>query len=137
MIVLRCISFAIGSLILTGAPFLLLPEAPQRPSGVLEVLVSCGIIALTAAGFLIVGVAGNHMKRSLRTRLLGGILLSVPIAASFAILFIDNVPEDAWMIGPLTCSATFLFITFVYPRKRSKLHRRMRPRDPAATLTEA
>ena len=137
MIVLRCISFAIGSLILTGAPFLLLPEAPQRPGGVLEVLAGCGVIALMAAGFLLVGVAGNHMKRSLRTRLLGGMLLLVPIAASFAILFIDNVPEDAWMIGPLTCSATFLFITFVYPRKRSQMHRRMRPRDPVAPLTEA
>jgi hypothetical protein len=137
MILLRCISFAIGSLILTGAPFILLPDAPQRPSGVLEVLAGCGVIALMASGFLIVGVAGNHMKRSLRTRLLGGTLLSVPIAASFALLFIDNVPEDAWMIGPLTCYATFLFITFIYPRKRSALHRRMRPRDPAASLTEA
>jgi hypothetical protein len=137
MIVLRCISFAIGSLILTGAPFVLLPDAPQRPSDVFEVLTGCGVIALMAAGFLIVGVAGNHMKRSLRTRLLGGLLLAVPIAASFGILFLDNVPEDAWMIGPLTICATFLFITFIYPRKRSALHRRMRPRDPAAILTEA
>lgn len=137
MIVLRCISFAIGSLILTGAPFILLPDAPQRPSDVLEVLAGCGVIALMAAGFLIVGVAGNHMKRSLRARMLGGLLLAVPIAASFGILFLDNVPEDAWMIGPLTISATFLFITFIYPRKRSPLHRRMRPRDPAAILTEA
>lgn len=137
MIVLRCVSFAIGSLILTGAPFILLPDAPQRPSGVLEVLVACGVIALMAAGFLIVGVAGNHMKRSLRTRLLGGMFLMVPIAASFALLFLDNVPESAWMIGPLTCWATFLFLTFIYPRKRSQTQRRMRPRDPAAILTEA
>lgn len=100
-------------------------------------LAGCGVIALMAAGFLIVGVAGNHMKRSLRARLLGGLLLAVPIAASFGLLFVDNVPEDAWMIGPLTCCATFLFITFIYPRKRSQLHRRMRPRDPAAILTEA
>lgn len=137
MIVLRCISFAIGSLILTVAPFVLLPDAPQRPSDVLEVLAGCGVIALMAAGFLIVGVAGNHMKRSLRARLVGGLLLAVPIAASFGLLFVDNVPEDAWMIGPLTCCATFLFITFIYPRKRNQLHRRMRPRDPAAPLTEA
>ncbi len=122
---------------MTGAPFVLLPDAPQRPSDVFDVLTGCGVIALMAAGFLIVGVAGNHMKRSLRTRLLGGLLLAVPIAASFGILFVDNVPEDAWMIGPLTICATFLFITFIYPRKRSAVHRRMRPRDPAAILTEA
>jgi hypothetical protein len=120
-----------------GAPFLLLPDAPQRESGVLEVFTNCALIALMSAGFLLVGVAGNHMKRSLRTRVLGGALLSLPIVASFALLFIDNVPESAWMIGPVTCWAAFLFITFVYPRKRSHTERRMRPRDPVAPLTEA
>jgi UDP-N-acetylmuramyl pentapeptide phosphotransferase/UDP-N-acetylglucosamine-1-phosphate transferase len=137
MIVLRCISFAIGSLVLTGAPFFLLPDAPQRASDVWEVLAGCAVIALLSAGFLLVGVAGNHMKRSRRTRMLGGALLALPIMTSFALLFIDNVPESAWMIGPVTCWAAFLFITFVYPRKRSQLHRRMRPRDPVAPLTEA
>ena len=90
-----------------------------------------------SAGFLLVGVAGNHMKRSLRTRMLGGAAAGAAHPASFALLFIDNVPESAWMIGPVTCWAAFLFITFVYPRKRSQLHRRMRPRDPVAPLTEA
>jgi hypothetical protein len=137
MIVLRCVSFAIGSLILTGAPFILLPAAPQRPSGMLEVLAACGVIALMAAGFLIVGIAGNHMRRSLRTRVLAGTLLLAPISASFALLFVDNVPEDAWMIGPVTCFAIFLFLTFVYPRRRTSTERRMRPRDPVTPLTEA
>lgn len=137
MILLRCISFAIGSLILTGAPFILLPDAPQRPIDVAEVLSACALIALMASGFLLVGVAGNHMKRSRRTRILGALLLAIPILGSIGALTLDNLPEDTWMIGPLLCCATFLFISFVYPAKRSPLHRRMRPRDPAASLTEA
>jgi hypothetical protein len=51
MILLRCISFLIGSLIVTGAPFLLLPEAPQRPSDVGDVMTACAIVAMLASGF--------------------------------------------------------------------------------------
>jgi peptidoglycan/LPS O-acetylase OafA/YrhL len=137
MIFLRCISFAIGSLILMGAPFVLLPDAPQRPIDVGQVLSACALVTLMASGFLLVGVAGNHMKRSRRARMLGALLLAIPILGSIAVLTLDDLPEETWMIAPLLCCATFLFITFVYPAKRSPLHRRMRPRDPAAILTEA
>lgn len=137
MIFLRCISFAIGSLILTGAPFILLPDAPQRPIDVAQVLSACALIALMSSGFLLVGVAGNHMKRSRRTRILGGVLLAIPICGSIVVLTLDNLPEETWMLAPLLCGATIVFITFVYPARRSPLHRRMRPRDPAASLTEA
>lgn len=137
MIFLRCIAFAIGSLILAGAPFILLPDAPQRPSDVGEVLAACALIALMSSGFLLVGVAGNHMKRSRRTRILGGVLLAIPIFGSVAVLTLDNLPEETWMLAPLLCGATIMFISFIYPAKRSPLHRRMRPRDPAAIVTEA
>jgi peptidoglycan/LPS O-acetylase OafA/YrhL len=137
MIFLRCISFLIGSLILTGAPFILLPDAPQRPSAVIDVLAGCAVIALLSSGFLLVAVAGNHMKRSRRTRMLGALLLGVPILGSIAVLTRDEVPEEAWMIAPLLCCATLLFVSFVYPARRSPMYRRLRARDPAATLTEA
>lgn len=137
MILLRCISFAIGSLILAGAPFILLPDAPQRPIDGGAVLSACALIALMSSGFLLVGVAGNHMKRSRRTRILGGVLLAIPILGSVVVLTLDNLPEETWMLAPLLCGATILFISFIYPAKRSPLHRRMRPRDPAAIVTEA
>ena len=134
MILLRCISFLIGSVIVTGAPFFLLPEAPQRPSDVWAVVAACTAIALLSSGFFLVAVAGNHMKRSRRTRAMAAVLLGFPIVGSIMVLMLDNQPEEVWMIGPLLCCATFLFITFVYPARRSRMYRPMRPRDPAATL---
>jgi hypothetical protein len=134
MILLRCISFLIGSLIVTGAPFFLLPEAPQRPSDVGTVLSACALVALVASGFLLVGVAGNYMKRSRRIRVLGAILLSMPIAGGISILLMDESPPEMWMIGPLLCFATFLFFGFIYPAKRTRSYRPLRPREQSSTL---
>jgi Na+/pantothenate symporter len=132
MILLRCISFLIGSLIVTGAPFLLLPEAPQRPSDVGDVMTACAIVAMLASGFFLVAVAGNHMKRSRRTRAMAAMLLGFPIVGSIMVLLLDYQVEEIWMVGPLLCCSTFLFIIFVYPAKRRRTYRPLRPRDPAA-----
>lgn len=134
MILLRCFSFLIGSLIVTGAPFFLLPEAPQRPRDFTAVLLGCTVIALCASGFLLVGVAGNHMKRSLPTRIVGAVLLAVPMVGSIAVLTLDDLPEDVWVVAPLFCCALFLFLGFVYPGRRRRQSRSLRPRDPAATI---
>ncbi|MET0858726.1 MAG: hypothetical protein ABWY27_18420 [Telluria sp.] len=134
MILLRCISFLIGSLILVGAPFLLLPQAPQRPSDVGTVLAACALVGLMASGFFVVGVAGNHMKRSRRARALGALLLAAPILGSVAILLKDDTPPETWMIGPLLCFATFLFISFVYPARHGRSYRPLRPREPSSAL---
>ena len=132
MIFLRCISFVIGSLIAMGAPFLLLPEVPQGPGEVGKALAGCLAIGLGAAGFFFIGVAGNHMKRSRRARVLGAILLAVPIAGSVWVLSLDNLPEDVWMIGPVLFCALTLFYCFAFPGKRIPLHRPLRPRDSDA-----
>jgi hypothetical protein len=132
MIFLRCISFLVGALIVMGAPFFLLPDAPQRPSAVGSVLSACALVGLFASGFLVVGVAGNHMKRSRRTRTLGGVLLSFPIAGSIAVLTMEQTPPEVWAVGPLMCFATFLFFGFVYPAKRPRSYRSLRPREQPA-----
>jgi MFS family permease len=137
MILLRCISFLIGSLIVTAAPFLLLPEAPQRPTDVGTVLSACALVGLLASGFLLVGVAGNHMRRSRRTRALGALLLSMPILGSIAVLLMDQTPPGMWVIGPLLCFATFLFLGFVYPGKRGRTYRSLRPREQPSALPAA
>ena len=132
MIFLRCMSFLIGSLIAMGAPFLLLPEIPQGPGEVGRELAGCLAIALAAGGFFFIGAAGNHMKRSRRARVLGAILLAVPIACSVWVLSLDNLPEDVWMIGPVLFCALTLFYCFAFPGKRIPLHRPLRPRDSDA-----
>jgi UDP-N-acetylmuramyl pentapeptide phosphotransferase/UDP-N-acetylglucosamine-1-phosphate transferase len=135
MILLRCISFLTGSLIVTGAPFFLLPDSPQRPSDFAHAIGACLVVALLASGFFLIGVAGNHMKRSRKTRVLAGVLLAFPILGSLAALAIDSQREEVWMVGPLMCGAIFLFITFVYPAKRRRMYRSLRPRDPSAVPT--
>jgi hypothetical protein len=132
MILLRCFSFLVGSLIVTGAPFFLLPEAPQRPSDFTAVLMGCTVIGLCASGFLLVGVAGNHMKRSLRTRILAALLLAFPMLGSIAVLTRDELPDDVWVVAPLFCCAALLFFGFVYPGRQGRFYRPLRPREPVA-----
>ncbi len=137
MILLRCVSFLIGTVILMGAPFILLPDAPQRGSDVINVIGGCIIIALMASGFFLVGIAGNRMKRSRRARVLAAVLLGFPILGSIGVLMLDKTPVEVWMIGPLLFCSILLFIGFVYPGRRGPKHRRLRPRDPSATIAEA
>jgi hypothetical protein len=137
MILLRCVSFLIGAAILMGAPFFLLPDAPQRASDIGNVIAGCVVIALFASGFFLVGIAGNRMKRSLRARVVAAVLLGFPILGSIGVLMLDQTPIEVWMIGPLLFAAILLFIGFVYPGRRGPQHRRLRPRDPATTIIEA
>jgi hypothetical protein len=134
MILLRCISFLIGGLIVTGAPFFLLPDAPQRPSDVGAVVAGCVVIALLSSGFFLVAIAGNHMKKSLRTRALAAVLLGFPILGSIGVLLLGEQAEEVWMIGPLLSCAILLFLIFVYPARRNPMYRPLRPRDPAAVI---
>lgn len=137
MILLRCISFLIGTVILMGAPFFLLPDHPQRPGDVANVIGGCIVLALLASGFFVIGIAGNRMKRSLRARVLAGTLLGFPILGSLGLLMLDESPVEVWMVGPLLVCAVVLFMLFVFPGKRGPKHRRLRPRDPAAIVAEA
>jgi hypothetical protein len=133
MIFLRCISFLIGVAILMGAPFFLLPEMPTRALNANGTLIGCAAIGLAASGFLLVGVAGNHFKRSMRARVLAGILLTVPMIGSLAVLTFDDLPDAVWMVIPLFCSAALLFMAFVFPGRPAR-SRPMRPRDSSSVL---
>jgi hypothetical protein len=133
MIFLRCISFLIGVTIAMGAPFFLLPESPTRAINFNGAVIACVAIALAASGFLMVGVAGNHFKRSLRARILAGVLLAVPMVGSIGILLQDNLPESVWALAPLFCSAAIMFMAFVFPGRRSTA-RRLRPRESSGVL---
>lgn len=133
MIVFRCISFLIGVAIVMGAPFFMLPELPTRALNANGTLFACIAIALAASGFLLVAVAGNHFKHSMRTRVLAGVLLLMPMAGSLAVLGLDDVPESVWMLVPLFCSAAVLFMAFVFPGRPART-RPLRPREPSGIL---
>jgi hypothetical protein len=133
MIFLRCISFLIGVTIVMGAPFFLLPELPTRALNASGAVTACIAIALAASGFLMVGVAGNHFKRSMRARILAGVLLAVPMAGSIGILTRDNLPELVWVLAPLFCSAAIVFMAFVFPGRPAR-SRRLRPRESSGVL---
>lgn len=128
MIFLRCISFFIGIAIVMGAPFFLLPEMPVSAFDTGGALAACIGIGLSASGFLIVGVAGHHFRRSLRARTLAGVLLTVPMAASLAVLTLDDLPDSAWVIIPLFLSAAVFFMAFVFPGRPLR-SRPLRPRE--------
>lgn len=133
MIFLRCISFLIGAGIVMGAPFFLLPELPTRALNAGGAVAGCLAIALAASGFLMVGVAGNHFKRSLRARVLAGLLLAVPMAGSIGLLTLDDLPDSIWMVAPLFCSAAILFMAFIFPGRPARA-RRLRPREPGGLV---
>lgn len=129
MIFLRCLSFLIGSVIVMGAPFFLLPDASPHPSETGAAIAACAEIALLASGFFLVAIAGNHMRRSPRTRILGAALLGLAIIGCIWQLLFGLQNDDIWMIGTVLGFAIFLFITFVYPARRRRTYRPMRPRD--------
>lgn len=133
MIFFRCVSFLIGVAILMGAPFFLLPELPTRALNANGTVIACIAIALASSGYLLVGVAGNHFKRSMRARVLAGILLLVPMAGSLGILGMDDVPSSVWMVVPLFCSAALLFMAFVFPGRPART-RGLRPRETSGVL---
>ncbi len=134
MIFVQCLSFLTGCLIVFGAPLLLLGDAAPRARELDTAVAACTAIGLFASGFFLVGIAGNHMRRSPRTRLLGAALLGLPIIGGAWGLLFGPWTDDLWMIGPILGFAIFLFIAFVYPARRRPRYRSMRPHDPALVV---
>lgn len=130
MLLLRCFSILMGSAVLFGAPFLLLPKAPTGPAGNgWLILAACGAILLVSSGYFFVGIAGHRMRRSILLRAAGALLLSFPLMASAWGVFSGRVPELLPAIGPVLCFTAFLFIAFVFPSARRRTYRPMRPRE--------
>jgi UDP-N-acetylmuramyl pentapeptide phosphotransferase/UDP-N-acetylglucosamine-1-phosphate transferase len=130
MLIMRFLALLIGSGVLFGAPFLLLPDAPQsRPDETIDVIQNCAIVLLIVSGYFFVGVLGHRMRRSLRRRLIAAVLLSFPVLAGGYAIFSGVEPELLPFIGPLLCITAFMYVGFVFPSNRRRSSRALRSHE--------
>lgn len=135
MIIMRFIALLIGSGVLFGAPFLLLPETPQsRPDETVAVIANCAIVLLVVSGYFFVGVLGHRMRRSLRRRLIAAMLLSFPVIAGGYVIVSGREPDLLPFIGPLLCATAFMYVGFVFPSNRRRSSRALRPHEESDRL---
>jgi hypothetical protein len=69
------------------------------------------------------------MRRSIALRALGGILLVLPMAASFALMWTRPEEEMLWCGGLLFAGSVLMFISFVFPAIPDRRQRPMRKPD--------
>ena len=71
--------------------------------------------AIMSGIFFYIGLAGDRLRRSVRTRRLGAMLLAVPILASLAMLLTRKDANVLWCSGALLACSLLLFLGFVLP----------------------
>ena len=128
MIVLRLIALVAGGLVLILPP--LLAEGSRRPDVPAWIAIG-GLagLALIAVSFLYVAAFGDRMRRSSQTRMLGGLLLMIPAAASITMLATRTDIPLLWGSGALLSFTVLLFLSFVYPAAPDRRQRPMRQRE--------
>lgn len=134
MIVLRVLSVLIGGLLLLLAPQFaldvgadLVGHSVQADMQVMGIALA--VIALCASGFLFVGLAGHRMTRTPWKRIVAGVLLLFPAAASVWTLFFSSRQALVWMAGPLLCFTGLIFASFAFPALNKGGRRPMRQRE--------
>jgi hypothetical protein len=133
MIQLRLLSILGGFLVLL-APTLLLWQGGGKPLSLdgTSVIGAMFALVVVAASFFYIGVYAREMRRSARLRVLGGVLLVAPFAASIAVLWRSSDDLELWASGLLFCFTAVLFLAFVFPASQSRKHRPMRSRESLA-----
>jgi hypothetical protein len=133
MILLRLLSILAGCLVMV-APALFMSGASTGPAFFdgRTVLGAMSGLAVVAAAFFYVGVAGPRMRRSAGLRTVAMLLLAVPFLAGLAVLWRGAQASELWA-GALLCSVTaMLFLAFVFPAQGSRKHRPLRRRESLA-----
>lgn len=135
MFFLRILSFFAGSVVLLGAPFLLLSARAGIASGQLLAVI-LGTLAVCVFGFayFFLAMTGHRTGRSGSLRKLAGALLTFQLAAGIVVLAISHNPQLLMATGALLCVSVFLFLAFVYPGELPRTHRPMRRRDAGDLL---
>jgi hypothetical protein len=128
MIFLRLLSFLIGIGIPMALP-LVLGDVGTRGMPGWPVLGGLFGMSLVSGSFLYIALLGSRMRRSIILRILGGLLLILPMAASLAVL-LTRTQEDMLLAGGLLLAASVLmFISFVFPGIPDGRQRPMRKRE--------
>jgi hypothetical protein len=128
MIFLRLLSFLI-SITIPMAPALLLADVSTRGMPGWSVLGGLFGISLISGSFLYIALLAPRMRRSITLRVLGGILLILPMAASFALMWARPEEEMLWCGGLLLAVSALMFISFVFPAIPDGRQRPMRKPD--------
>jgi uncharacterized membrane protein len=86
-------------------------------------------LSLISGTFLYIALLAPRMRRSIALRVLGGILLMLPAAVSFVVLWERNEAEMLWCGGLLLVVTVLMFISFVFPATSDHRQRPMRARE--------
>ena len=128
MIFLRLLSFLIGIGIPMALP-LVLSDVGTRGMPGWPVLGGLFGMSLISGSFLYIALLAPRMRRSIILRILGGLLLMLPMAASLAVLW-TRTQEDMLLAGGLLLAVSVLmFLAFVFPAIPDRRQRPMRERD--------
>lgn len=130
MIFLRLASLVAGILVLI-APAILIGTGGMPPdTGRAGAALAC--VVLASSGFIMVGMAGQRLRRSAPLRTLAAILLGVPTVASAALLWRGSSPAVLWLAGAVIGLSLLLYFTLVYRSLPSLVELLQRCRRPSA-----
>ena len=130
MIFLRLASLVAGVLVLI-APAILIRVGGMPPDvGRAGAALTC--VVLASSGYMIVGMAGQRLRRSAKLRALAAILLGVPVVASAALLWRGSSPPVLWLAGAVIGLSVLLCLTLVYRPVPALAYWRRRLSTPAS-----
>jgi hypothetical protein len=130
MIVLRFLSAALGTMVLVAAPIILFSGTGAEFSEGGQAFAFVIALALVAASFFFIGIAGRSMMKSPLLRAIGAGLLAVPFIASSMMVWRGGDVAELWASGTMLCFTILLFVVFVVQPASPNQRRPMRQREP-------
>jgi hypothetical protein len=128
VIFLRFLAFLIAIIIPMVTP-LVLADASVRGMSGWPVVGGLFGMTLISGSFLYIALLASRMRRSIALRILGGMLLMVPAAVGFAMLWTRDEAPMLWAGGALLVTTILMFLSFVFPATADRRQRPMRKRD--------
>lgn len=135
MTFLRLIALMMVIFVLIVPPILIGEPGPGTMSGwsVTSMLLA---LSLTVASFLYIATAGDRMRRRGYERMLGALLMLIPMGGGLTLLASRHDPLQLFSSGILFALSLFLFIGVVFPSLVQR-QRPMRRRDHHDTIVSS
>ncbi|TFW35581.1 hypothetical protein [Massilia horti] len=130
MFMFRMLSLFAGGLALLVPPMLFNETTLSHWESWQAVITLTGI-TLVSLSFIFVGLIGHRLRKSPKLRMAAGLLLTVPLAGSAAMLLSSqaNPPEVLWTCGVILSFTVVQYIVFVFPINNERKQRPMRDRE--------